>query len=73
MNGVGSKLKTKEGRIIIFLGNWPLAIIETWEKLAAAPVAGYAQLEQNSKKPAKNRFQKNRKIDYLVMLMPGPA
>ena len=56
MNGVGSKLKIKEGRIIIFLGNWPLAVIETMEKLAAAPVAGYAQMDQTSKNQPKRRY-----------------
>ena len=72
MNGVGSKLKIKEGRIIIFLGNWPLAVIETLEKLAAAPVAGYAQLDHISKNPPKRRFLKIVKLT-VVMLMPGPA
>ena len=62
VNGVGSTLKIKEGRIIIFLGNWPLAIIETWEKLAVAPVAGYAQLDQTSKNSPKNRFKKIVKL-----------
>ena len=62
MNGVGSKLKIKEGRIIIFLGNWPLAVIETMEKLAAAPVAGYAQMDQISKNQPKRRFFKIVKL-----------
>ena len=66
MNGVRSKLKIKEGRIIIFLGNWSLAIIETWEKLA--PVAGYTQLDQISKNPPKKRFLKIVKLTSWTCL-----
>ena len=33
--GVGSKLKIKEGRIIIFLGIWPLAVIKTFGKVGS--------------------------------------
>ena len=52
------KTQNKRGQDYYFLGNWPLAIIETWEKLAAAPVAGYEQFDQISRNPPKKRCYK---------------